>query len=334
MMNVTCVVAERVNEIAVRRCSLREPGEHEILFQTIYSCISPGTELRCLDGQEPNAGKFPMITGYSLVGRVLKGAGAVHEGDLVFANGAPVVPDGITSAWGGHLSRCIISPDQVVVLPPSVDLKMASALSMLSIAMHGVYRSAPLPGDRVLVVGQGLIGQLAATLINRAGCRVAVCDLSTERLEVSGKLGLACRYVVEEHWHNAFRRDFPDGVDTLIDATGSVKVVAANLPLLRDKSWSNNYDPSPKMVLLASYRGDVCLDYQQTLFNKEADIVTCRTYLPHERERALRLLTTQAVNIAPVLSDTLPAAQAPEAFRRLREEPNRWTTIVLDWSAE
>lgn len=100
-MNVTCVVAERANEIAVRHCSLREPGDHEILIRTMYSCISPGTELRCLAGQEPNAGKFPMITGYSLVGRVIKGAGAIQEGNLVFANGTSVVPDGITSAWGG-----------------------------------------------------------------------------------------------------------------------------------------------------------------------------------------------------------------------------------------
>ena len=139
---------------------------------------------------------------------------------------------------------------------------------------------------------------------------------------------------MEEHWHHSFRRDFPDGVDTLIDATGSAKVVAANLPLLRAKSWSNGYEPSPKVVLLASYRGDVCFDYQQTLFNKEADIVTCRNYLPHERERALRLLTSHVVDISPVLSDMLPAGQAPEAFRRLHDEPNRWTTLVLDWSAE
>ena len=333
-MNVTCVVAERANEIAVRHCSLREPGDHEILIRTMYSCISPGTELRCLAGQEPNVGKFPMITGYSLVGQVIKGAGAIHEGNLVFANGTSVVPDGITSAWGGHLSRCIVSPDQVVILSPSVDLKMASALSMLSIAMHAVCRSAPLPGDRVLVVGQGLIGQLAAVLMKRAGCRVAVCDLAHDHLDISRKLGVACQYVVEEHWHHSFRRDFPDGVDTLIDATGSAKVIAANLPLLRAKSWSNGYEPSPKVVLLASYHGDVCFDYQQTLFNKEADIVTCRTYLPHERERALRLLTSHVVDISPVLSDTLPAGQASEAFRRLRDEPNRWITLVLDWSAE
>ena len=333
-MKVTCVVAERRHEVVVVQGSLREPGEHELVVQTLYSCISPGTELRCLAGKEANAGKFPKITGYSQVGRVIKSAGAIRAGDLVFLNGTSVVPDGITSAWGGHLSRCIALPEQVVKLPPAVDLKMASALSMVSVAMHGVCRAAPLPGDRVLIVGQGLIGQFAAVLLKLAGCRVAVCDPLSYRLDVAGKLGIEFRYVAAENWQHLLRRDFPDGVDMLVDATGSAKVIAANLPLLRDKSWSNGYEPSPKLVLLASYPDEVCLDYRQTLFNKETEIITCRTYLPHERERVLRLLAFHTLDILPVLSDTLPARQAPEAFRRLRDEPNQWMTMVLDWSAE
>ena len=192
-------------------------------------------------------------------------------GDRVFLNGASVCPDGIASAWGGHIQYAIAPVSQVVRLPAGVDLKAASALSMLSIAMHGVCRAAPLPGDRVLVAGQGLIGLFAAALLRRAGCRVAVADKVPARLAVAQRLGQSHRFEVGDTWPAPVRELFPDGVDILLDATGVPAVVRANLPLLRGKSWENLYEPSPKLVLLASFPGDVALDYQETLFNKECE---------------------------------------------------------------
>lgn len=330
-MRVKCVVAEGVNRVVVGSFMLREASENEVLVKTIFSAISPGTELRCLAGNEPNAVRFPMITGYSLAGEVLRGAGAIREGDLVFLNGTSVCPAGISSSWGGHISHAIASASQVVKLPKEIDPRMASAVSMLSIAMHGVGKAAPLPGDKVLVAGQGLIGQFAASFMKMAGCRVAVCDPVMFRLDVARRMGIELTYQVSDGWQDKFRGDFPDGVDTLIDATGSPKAVAANVPLLRAKSWENPYQPSPKLVLLASYPGNIILDYQETLFNKELDVITCRTYLPHERERVICLLAAGVLDITPALTATMPVDEAPEAFRLLREDANHYITIVLDW---
>ena len=74
-------------------------------------------------------------------------------------------------------------------------------------------------------------------------------------------------------------------------------MVTANAALLRDKSWANPYEPSPKLVLLASYPGEIALDYQETLFNKETEIVTCRNFLPHEPDRVLRLLAAGMLDV-------------------------------------
>lgn len=331
-MKVKCVVAEGVNRVVVGSFMLREAAEDEVLVKTIFSAISPGTELRCLAGNEPNAVRFPMITGYSLVGKVLRGAGTIREGDLVFLNGTSVCPAGISSSWGGHISHAIAPASQAVKLPKEIDPRMAAAVSMLSIAMHGAGKAAPLPGDKVLVAGQGLIGQFVASFMKMAGCRVAVCDPVMFRLDVARRMGIELTYQVSDGWQDKFRGDFPDGVDTLIDATGSPKAIAANVPLLRAKSWENPYQPSPKLVLLASYPGNIILDYQETLFNKELDVITCRTYLPHERERVICLLAGGTLDITPALTATMPADEAPEAFRLLREDASHYITIVLDWS--
>ncbi len=316
-MKTTCVVATGVNEVAVRECEVREPQAGEVVVATEFSAISPGTELRCLAGKEPNAGAFPMITGYSLAGRV------VGSGEPVWLNGARVCPTGITSAWGGHLSHVIAKADELVKLPASVDLKAASALAMLAIAFHGVCRAAPMPGDHVVVTGQGLIGLFATMFLRLAGCRVTACDPVPARRELARHLGAT-----------ATSPTATGEADILVDASGSPAVVRDAVRVLRDKGWDNLYRPAPKLVLLASYPGDVALDYQGTLFNKETDVITCRNFLPHERDRVVRLLAERAIDPSAVLTDVVPVAHAPAAFRRLREDPARQVTVVLDWKSK
>lgn len=330
-MDITCVVAEKVNHVVTKRCVLREPTADEILVETSFSGISPGTELRCLAGKEVHASVFPMITGYSLVGRVLKGAGAINEGDVVFLNGTSVAPEGVQCSWGGHLSRVIATPGQAVKLPTDIDLHQASLLSMCSIAMHGVCRTHLIPGLRVLIVGQGLIGQLAAALCRISGCVVAVCDTEAARLEVSQRMGILHGYMAEATLHEKVCREFPEGFDAIIDVTGVPAAISANQSLLREKSWENPYDPSPSLTILGSYPGDIALNYQETLFARETDVITSRTYLPHELRAVIRLIAEGILDVTPLITDTLPVGEAAQAFTRLRENPTKNITIVLDW---
>jgi threonine dehydrogenase-like Zn-dependent dehydrogenase len=110
-------------------------------------------------------------------------------------------------------------------------------------------------------------------------------------------------------------------------------VVSTNLPLLRQKNWDNRYEPSPKLVLLASYPASLSLDYQETLFNKETELVACRNCLPNDLQRAARLLETGALDVRPLLTTLLPAGEAAEGFRQLRERPDEHLTVVFDWSS-
>jgi len=329
-MKTTCVVATGANRVEVGEYEIRNPLPGEILVETIYSAVSPGTELRCQAGKEVNAGAFPMITGYSLVGRVLRGAGAIGEGDIVFLPGAAAMPEGVTRAWGGHIGTAIAPASWALKLDPQTDLVSASALAMLAIALHGVLKTAPCVGDRVLVAGLGLIGQFAVALFRLAGCRVAVCDPVQER-RVSAAPDGRFSYAPEPGWHDNGRRDFPEGFDIVVDVTGVPAVVSANLPLLRQKSWEDPHEASPKLVLLASYPGSIALDYQETLFNKEAEIVTCRNYLPHDLQRAARLLETGLVDLKPFLPAALPVVEAAQGYRQLREQPGQTLTVVFDW---
>lgn len=331
-MQVKCIVAETKNRVAVQDHPLREPRADELVAETLFSAISPGTELRCLAGNERNAGAFPMITGYSLVARVTQAAGDFHNGDVAFFNGTPLCPEAVSRSWGGHISHVVAPPSAALKLPAGVDLRCASALAMLTVAMHGVCRTAPLPGDRVLVAGQGLIGLAAAAYLRLAGCRVAVCDAVAFRLELARKLGIEHTFEPSQLNRATLQEALGGDVDILVDATGLPKVVTANAALLREKSWVNPYEPSPKLVLLASYPGEIAIDYQETLFNKETEIVTCRNILPHEPDRVLRLLAARTPDFTPLVAEVVSVREAPEAFRLLREEPQKHVTFVIDWT--
>lgn len=331
-MKTLCVVAVEAGRIEVGEYAIRDPLAGELLVETLFSTVSPGTELRCLRGREPNAGAFPLIPGYSLTGRVLRGAGSMREGDLVFVPGSAVMPAGITRAWGGHIGHAIVPVTGALKLPPGADPLAASALAMVAIALHGVSKARPLVGDEVLVVGLGLIGQLAVALLRLSGCRVAACDPLASRRALAEAAG-ARAYAPGADWHDEVQADWPEGFDILVDATGVPAVVTANLPLLRRKSWDNLYEPSAKLVFLASYPGPLALDYQETLFNREAEVVTCRNYLPHDLQRAARLIARGGLEVGPLLTHVAPAARAAEAFARLQDGVQAPLTVVFDWQA-
>jgi NADPH-dependent curcumin reductase CurA len=71
-MIARAIVHEAPDQVSLREFELREPHGDEILIQTLYTCISPGTELRLL--RSTPAG-MPFIAGYANVGRVIARGG-------------------------------------------------------------------------------------------------------------------------------------------------------------------------------------------------------------------------------------------------------------------
>ena len=61
-----------VNEVAVKEYKLGAVGATDIVCETLYTFVSPGTELRVLGGQYSKPEDFPLIPGYSAVARVVK----------------------------------------------------------------------------------------------------------------------------------------------------------------------------------------------------------------------------------------------------------------------
>ena len=73
IVKARALVATAVHQVEVRDIELPRPERDDVLVQALYTCISPGTELRCLAGQQRGT-TFPFIPGYAMVGKVIQSA--------------------------------------------------------------------------------------------------------------------------------------------------------------------------------------------------------------------------------------------------------------------
>lgn len=125
----------------------------------------------------------PIPLGYSLAGRVLEMGRDVPGfavGDRVACAGAGLA---------NHAEINSVPKNLCVRIPESVSDEQASFVTLGAISLQGVRQAAPTLGERVVVMGLGLIGLLTVQLLKANGCRVLGFDPNTERAGLARELG-------------------------------------------------------------------------------------------------------------------------------------------------
>ena len=154
--------------VEIRERELPFPSGREVLVETFFSAISPGSELliyrglfpddlpldETIPGLQGRAG-FPTRYGYSVVGRVTalgENASPEWEGRLVFG-------------FHPHESHFLADSQELHPLPPGVSPEQALFLPNLETAVNFMMDGRPLVGERVVVFGQGIVGLLTTALL-------------------------------------------------------------------------------------------------------------------------------------------------------------------------
>src|SRR5262245_24465819 len=248
----------------IRSEPLREPNEQEVLVRTLYSGISRGTEALILNGAVPVSefgrmrapfqdGDFPAPVkyGYLNVGVVEKGPASL-QGAAVFC----LYP---------HQTRYVVPADAVYRIPDIVPPKRAVLAANLETAVNGLWDAEPRLGDRIAIVGAGVLGCLAAWLCNRIpGCEVELIDINPDRARVAAVLSVP--FGIPER--------ATAGADLVIHASGTAEGLATALELagfeatVLELSWYGNRKPavplgeafhSKRLTLRSSQVGTVAM---------------------------------------------------------------------------
>lgn len=349
-----------------------EPGC--VLVKTDHSCISIGTELsglkmsgaplwkRALQQPENVKKVLQMVassgiarthsvvtgqlaagtaTGYSAAGTVLQvGAGItdLQPGDRVACAGAQCA----------HHAEFIRVPRNLTVqIPEPVSFPEASTVTLGAIAMQGVRRASPTLGETFVVIGLGVLGQLAMQMLKANGCRVIGVDLDPLRIQQATALGMDIGVLPEQgdNVEQVYRLTDAIGADGVIitAATPSDEVVSTAFKMCRKKG---------RVVLV----GDVGLNLNRSdFYQKELDFFISSSYGPgrydnnyeekgldypvayvrwtenRNMSEYLRLIAEKKIQIKPLIAATYVIDDAAQAYEALKSDQSKPLMVLLQY---
>lgn len=312
-------------EVEIRDVELPEPEAGEVLIKTSFSAISPGTEIRCIRGEQPDSVPFPFVLGYSMVGEVIGGE-AEWIGKMVYCGGSQKVS--IDRMWGAHCGHAIASTESLCELPTGVSFADAAMARLLAIALRGVSVAQPAIGERVAVIGLGVIGLFSARAFAASGADVLALDQSPDRAQIAGLTGIRTA-VVERNLPEPVLALWPDGADIVVDCTGVRVVLDHAIACGRERTWADHEEQGCRIVLQGSYPGDAHFNYQAA-FLKEASLLLPRDCQPHDINLALEMMADGRVSTLGI-RDIQPAESSPDIYQQLLEGHREPPTCVLAW---
>ena len=157
------------NQVEIRENEIPSPGPDQVMVSTIYSAVSAGSELLLYRGELPQdisldstiesfqkGAIYPLQYGYACVGEVTQLGGQVNsswKGRKVFC-------------FQPHVSHFLAKVKDLVLIPENVTLRDAVFLPNMETAVNLIQDGKPLIGERVVILGQGVVGLLLAALMS------------------------------------------------------------------------------------------------------------------------------------------------------------------------
>jgi len=281
--------------------------------------------------------------GYSSAGVVLEVGAGINEfvvGDLVACAGA---------GYASHAEVNWVPKNLCVKIPPNVSCESAASVALGAIALQGVRLAEAKLGERVAVIGLGLVGQLVAQILHAAGCVVWGLDPDPDRVRLARELGadFACenRDWEQSPWSALCQHGHGADAVILTAATRSAEPIELAGRLARDRGI---------VVLVGDVRADIP---RERYYKKELQLRYSRSYGPgrydpeyeecgrdypyafvrwtekRNMEAFLELVAQQKVRVEPLLTHRFNIAAASEAYRLLSgERKEKYVGILLTYA--
>ena len=329
--------------VEVRTERMAPPQAGELLVETIVSAISAGTEMLFYRGQIPagmaadtsisgltDAVDYPLKYGYACVGRVCDGGAAVSDnrrGQLVFA-------------FHPHESHFCASPQTLLPVPEAMPPPQAALLPNAETAVNLVMDGAPLVGERVMVMGLGIVGLLTTALLAQFPLAALVAaDPLPHRRRAALRLGASQAVdpaaadgpdLLQEALSDTGERR---GVDLIYELSGQPAALDAAVSLAAFNSrivvgsW---YGTKPATLQLGGsfHRNRIRLISSQV--STVAPHLGGRWTKDRRLESAWRLLANLPAD--ELISHRFPLDQAAAAYALIDNHPEQTLQVILDYS--
>ncbi len=294
-------------QVELREETLPAIGADEVLVETTCSAISAGTEMLVYQDRFPRNTetdsvisslrgdfRYPLAYGYACLG-VVKETGS---------NVDKAWRDRFVFAFQPHTSHFVAKPESLFPVPDPLQSESACFLPNMETAVNLVQDAAPIFGERVLVLGQGIIGLLTISLLKEfpldalvaADCYELRCNSSpVDRQHVLDPNS--------SNFHQEALKLLGGGADLTFELSGRPETLNDALALTRFSG----------RIIIGSWYG-----------GKRAEIDLGGAF---HRSR-IKLISSQVSSIAPELSGRWDKARRFDAAWKALEKikPEKWIT--------
>ena len=329
------VVFPAPGQVEIAEEQVAAPGAGQVLCQAEASLISTGTESTCLRGEfDPGTNwadwiRFPFRPGYSMGARVIgRGAGVTDlaEGDLV-------------ATWTPHCERFVVDAAAANPVPEGVSAEEAAWTVLGSTTQLAVRRAQLQLGERVGVIGLGLLGQLVVQYCRLAGAR-SVVAIDAPGLRLEAAMAHGATHAVPADAASAHERvaEATGGrmLDVVFDVTGHPDVLAPAIGLVRqlgrvvllgDTPTPTRQRLGPGVVsnsvailgIHAHARPDVASDFHPWSTGEIAAL-----FLEYVAQGRLR--------VADLITHRHSPLDAPQVYAGLATDRSGAIGVILDWT--
>ncbi len=328
------IVFTKPNAIEVLPLEKRDLGEDDILIRTEVTLISIGTELTVLSGDFPRDSSwgeyahYPFVAGYSNVGVVEfcgpKATVAFKPGDRVVSSGP-------------HATYVIQPTYEVMKVPEGVKSEDATFWNLGRTVMNGVRLAEIALGEPVVVVGAGILGNLASQYARLNGARpVILTDVSQDRLDKVPVLQGIHKVLASPELLSTVE-DLTHGrkASVVFEATGNPQALSRSLELACRRG---------RVIVLGSPRGPVSVDFYDRVHLLGLHIIGAHVSTHPEVETPynewtrnrngelfLNLLSSGELQLSSLVTHRFDWSDAVEVYGMLLNDRTKALGVVLNW---
>ena len=320
-MKISWLKEPGLHEIGTAPVPSPKPGEVLIRVKNIGIC---GSDIHMNAGTQPDV-EYPVIQGHEMSGIIAdaNGSAVFKDGDHVvampqtFCSECDYCKEGLNNHCrelkiiGVHMDGfaqeyVALNERWILPIPEDMPFDIGAMVEPLAVSVHAVSMAGDVKGKNVLVVGAGVIGNLAAQVAALKGANVMIAGRTGYRLDLARQFGIGlCVNTGSEDLSEAVAAHFGrDGADVAIEAIGVADSVNESFRQCKKRG----------RVVISGIFGQYQAIDLFTLQDKELNVVGTMMYTIDDFKESISLASTGRVQLKPLATAVFPVERFDEAY--------------------
>ncbi len=333
-------VLEKVKKLTVKDIPELEVKSDEVIIK-VANCGVCGTDLKLYEGKY--TAKTPVVLGHEYAGEVVKVGNAVKNikaGDGIVSDpnescgvcawcrsGQPCFCNDLAGYGvfrdGGFAEFTKIKEKGAYKIPEGLDFESAAFTEPISCAVHCIDRAAIKPGETVLIIGGGPMGQIILQLVKSSGASEIIMVTRTEwKLELAEKFGATHSIsAVKENVHDRVMNITNGlGVEVVIEAVGIPQTIEQSLTFVKKSGRVIIFGFAPEGTEARFMPFDV--------LSKEVTIMGSWVN-PYTFNRALEILKSGQIDVKTLITHRFSLDDIMESLEMMMEKPQGFMKALI-----